>query len=397
MSAPSFAGAPLSRALIATTVVTSVLAAITSTQQYLAVPLVPHLSRDHQFFRLVGHHFAFSNSSELFLAVLVLWYASPGVERMWGSRKYASFLLVTTALSTVISTLLLVFGWRVTGGRFNVLPSGPFAITFAIVAQNHRLIPTLYHFQLFHPSFSLTNRFPLYLLSLLLSTSQPPVSLLLAVIGLTSSLAYTSNFLAMRDYRLSPRLYAALARPGKRIFGDPAKWKVKRGTTVTPEEAMLTALVGASGSVGAGAAGGSFDLAALRGAAQRRTSVQAGGAGAEPTAPANGEELVEEREADEGVAASPISPASPARPTAEAAAAPPVVTADRPMPRIPGTSFLRQWQAGLTGAAEAPSAAQIAELTAIFPHHTRPAIIAALQENDYSTSRAAEALLLAGS
>lgn len=120
MSIPSFAGAPLTKgtlptfdspsptaptpppdppsladlfspytALIVSITFVSVLAAITSTQQYLNIPLVPHLTRDKQFFRLLTSHLAFTNSSEVFLAVLILWYSGPGVERIWGTKKLA--------------------------------------------------------------------------------------------------------------------------------------------------------------------------------------------------------------------------------------------------------------------------------------------------------------------
>jgi membrane associated rhomboid family serine protease len=111
LSVPSFAGAPLTKgplplpfspsstriadlpsthtALLITVTLTSILAAVTSTQQYLNVPLVPHILRDRQIWRFFTSHLAFTNSSELFLAVLILWYSSAGVERIWGTRKLA--------------------------------------------------------------------------------------------------------------------------------------------------------------------------------------------------------------------------------------------------------------------------------------------------------------------
>ncbi|GAA5829143.1 hypothetical protein JCM11251_004139 [Rhodosporidiobolus azoricus] len=394
MSVPSFAGAPVSKALAATVTVVSIIAAVTATQQYFHLPVVPHLSRDHQFFRFISHHFVFSNSTELFLGILVLWYSSPTVERMFGTRKFASFVLLTTALSTLLTAAVLGLGWQLTRGRFNQLPAGPFAVFFAIVYQSYRLIPTNYYFRLFHPAITLTNRFPLYILALLLSTSQPPASLLVALVGLTSSVAYTANFLGMREYRLPPQLYSLLGRFGSKVFGDPRKMRVRRGNAVTPEEAMIVSLLGGGGAGGGGAS--ALDLISLRGQATRTQQQPATAAvppsAAEPPTPIGAVEA--ETEADEGVAAAP--PAAPST-----AAMPPPTTAtgatDRPMPRIPGTSFLRQWQAGLTGAAEGPTAEQIAELAGIFPHHTRQAIVTALQQNDLNTIRAAEALVTAGS
>ncbi|GAA5871823.1 hypothetical protein JCM8547_003281 [Rhodosporidiobolus lusitaniae] len=403
MSIPSFAGAPLSKGLTVTLTVVSTLAAVTSSQHYFHLPLVPHLTRDHQFYRLLTCQFAFTNSSELFLVVLVLWYSSLAVERMWGTRKFASFLVIISLLSTSFSFLLLLLGYRLTSSRFSSLPAGPFPLVLAIVYQSHRLIPTLYTFRLFYPLLTFTNRFPLYLLTLLLATSQPPSSVFLSLIGLLSSALYTSSP-SLSSFRLPTRLYAFLSHTGLRVFGDPKKIKVKRGNAVTQEEAMLLALVGASGGAGGsggeGAAGMARELAGMRGL-RVRSRAASGAAGTGAAEAGEGEGSVGEVEvvfeADEVGEAEPTSPArtAPAPPTATRPST--TETAAPAPPRRSGTSFLRQWQAGLTGAADGPSSEQIAELTGIFPHHSRQAIIAALNESGMSPSRAAEALLASGS
>ncbi|GAA6056194.1 hypothetical protein JCM3770_004257 [Rhodotorula araucariae] len=383
MSANSLAGAPLSRALIVTLVVTSTLAAVTANQHLFHLPLAPHLQRDHQVYRLVAHHLVFANSAELFLGVLVLWQTSMGVERVFGTKKYASFLVITTTFSTVLSFVLLIVGSIVTRGRLNVFPAGPFAITFAILYQSHRLHPTLYTFTIFHPLLTLTDRFPVYLLAVLLALSQPPSTLLLALIGLASSAAWTADALGLKRYRLPRRVYTALSRLAP---ADGALDRLRRGTAVLPEEALIGGL-----AVGIGG------LATVRDA----TAVTPAGVGDEPAAgrrtvrpvpdvaaPAArggdtvaGGEVAEEADADPGPHHAPVPP-----PTASA----------RPLPPISGASFLRQWQAGLTGAPEGPTAAQIAELSGIFPHHSRPAIIAALQTTGHDVTRAAEMLLSEG-
>lgn len=183
MSTSSFAGAPVSKgeshssssvhgrwstvtaasvlkrrcdsiALLSVTVACSVLAAVTSSQHLFHLPLVPHLTRDHQFYRLVAHHFVFANSAELLLGTLLLWQTSAEVERLFGTRKFAvrfpllsrspltgqrlfrlrqSFLVVTTAFSTVASAITLLLAARLTRGHFNSFPSGPFAVTSAVL------------------------------------------------------------------------------------------------------------------------------------------------------------------------------------------------------------------------------------------------------------------------
>lgn len=68
--------------------IASVLAAASSRGYLFDVPLSPHLTRDHQWWRLPLHHLVFANSSELFLAILLLFYTSLPIERTFGSRKY---------------------------------------------------------------------------------------------------------------------------------------------------------------------------------------------------------------------------------------------------------------------------------------------------------------------
>ncbi|GAA5875314.1 hypothetical protein JCM1840_001927 [Sporobolomyces johnsonii] len=367
-------GAGLSRSVILVLCSCSLLAAITSTQHYFNVPWTPHLTRDHQFYRFASRWLVWTNSSQLVIAVFVLWYASLDVERIWGSRKYASFLVVMAGLTTVLEALSLVLFSR---AGLRTLPAGPFALTFAVIYQSHRLLPTLYHFQLLHPSLTLNNRFPLYLLSLLLLTSEPPSSVLLCLIGLLSSMAYSSGALplSLRQWRIPQRVYDTLAQALGPFMGvGSAQRAPVRGTAVTPEEAMLQGLgLGSGGAGGATASAAEmFDVRAVR----RRmvdgpTAAQRGGDDAPANAPAGG------------------PPAAPA-PTLAAAA-----TVETRLPPITGTSFLQQWQAGLSGGQAAPSSEQVAELSSIFPHATRQAVILALQQNGLNTSRAAEALLTA--
>ncbi|KAJ8296500.1 DSC E3 ubiquitin ligase complex subunit 2 [Rhodotorula toruloides] len=389
MSTSSFAGAPVSKALLSVAVACSIVAAVTSTQHLFHLPLVPHLIRDHQFYRLLAHHFVYANSAELLLGTLLLWQTSAEVERLFGTRKFAvrlqpdlgaptsrltsslvpqSFLVVTTALSTAATAVTLLLGARLTRGQFNFFPSGPFAATAAILYQSHRLVPPLYHFRLFHPLLTFSNRFAIYLLAALLFTSNLPSSAILCLIGITSSLAYTSDFLSMRRYRISRRVYKSLAWIGGLVFRTDDGARIRRGTAVTAEEVLLQSLAAAQGGA-AGAVGGGLEASALRSLAQRAAQPAV-----EATAPTP---------APAETAEPPQTPAAPAS------------TSPTTPSRAPRMGFLRQWQAGLTGAPEGPTAAQIAELTAIFPHHTRQAIVTALQENELDVTRAAEALLAA--
>jgi len=73
--------------------VSSVVVAIFDVKYNFHLQLVPHISRDHQYWRLLVHHAAFCNSSELFLWELILYNIGVDIERQFGGVKYAvSFL-----------------------------------------------------------------------------------------------------------------------------------------------------------------------------------------------------------------------------------------------------------------------------------------------------------------
>lgn len=119
----SFSSGPVSKALIATLCTSSLVAAVV-TRQYAFVPTLSTLHR------LPLHHLVFANSSQLFIAVIVLFYCTLPVERNWGSTKFASFVLVTMGVITVFEALALLLGSRL---GFIRVPAGPLGLVFAIL------------------------------------------------------------------------------------------------------------------------------------------------------------------------------------------------------------------------------------------------------------------------
>ncbi|ORY90751.1 hypothetical protein BCR35DRAFT_274736 [Leucosporidium creatinivorum] len=353
----TFAGAPVSKGLIIVLCFCSILAAIASRQYLFNVPLSPHLTRDRQLWRLPIHHLVFANSSELFLGVLLLFYTSVPVERSFGSRKFASFLVVNAGLATVIEFVALILGSRL---GFHTIPAGPFAIIFSIFFQSRRLIPTSFHWKVF--GVEITNRIAGYVLAVQLISSQPPASIVVSLIGVLSSQLYLSNFLSIRHYRISQRLTDLLARLFAPLLGDEPT--PRRPIAATQRDMIMANPVVAFPNSGAFMrATGIATAAPPATAAQRRPATTTG-------------------------SASPATAAAPVPP-------PPSNTTPsvpQPSPATPG--FVQQWAQGITGAQSAPTAAQIAELSAIFPDQPREAVINALQRNQLDVSRAAAALLV---
>ena len=239
---------------------------------------------------------------------------------------------------------------------FNTIPAGPFAIIFAIVYrsplplppsplanpfwnryQSHRLVPSLYSFELFHPFLLLNNRYPLYILCLLLLTSQPPASLILSSCGLISSIIYSSTLPStLQNFRIPLKAYDIFGKVFSPLTGTNRPFR--RGTVVTFEEGLLQAL----GGVGAEQLLGTITTGPRGGRAQGDLLNVGNG------------NAVRRRSAVRQPDRSPTS-ALATRPVERTAPAPPPPRATQRLPQIPGTSFLGQWQAGLSGGSTGPS------------------------------------------
>ncbi|KAK4050530.1 hypothetical protein OIO90_004997 [Microbotryomycetes sp. JL221] len=369
----SFAGAPVTRGLVVVVCLCSIAAAVISRQYLFNVPLVPHLTRDHQVWRLASHHLAFANSSDLFISVLLLYYTGVSVERNFGSHKFASFLLVTTAMSTVLELVTLVLGFRF---GYTTIPAGPFAIVFAIIFQSTRQVPTLFYWRLF--GLEISNRIARYILLIQLLASDPPATLLVAAAGSIASQLYLSNILQTRHYRISPRTTDMLKRLLQPLLGPSRGDVVQRGTFATQQDALNASPSVTVSNGGLMMRSAWMGRGAPSGAATQTTNVPATAQTPHDTTTAA------------GTATNPAVAATAAQPPPPADLASRITEASRPPPQSAG--FMQQWAAGL-GRQQAPTAQQVSELSAMFPDTPRDSIVAALQRNGLDLSRAVESLL----
>ncbi|KAF8318147.1 hypothetical protein DL93DRAFT_2148374 [Clavulina sp. PMI_390] len=203
----SFAHAPVIKALMIGLGVSSLLLSISDAKHYAHVQLRPHISRDHQYWRLFFYQLAFTNSSDLFLSELLLYHIGIPVERAFGSLKFASFALVSSLLSTLfIFTSLIAFN-RI---GLNHIPAGPTALILSIVYQYHRTTPTTYTFRISKIDFS--NKIFYYILAFQLALSWPPETALTSAIGLLSGALYRSDMLGLNSFRLSPTFQSLAIR-----------------------------------------------------------------------------------------------------------------------------------------------------------------------------------------
>ncbi|KAF1845357.1 uncharacterized protein K460DRAFT_355186 [Cucurbitaria berberidis CBS 394.84] len=213
MISSGFTNAPVSQFLVFSTVIGAILATFTDTRYYLHIQVVPHIWSYRQFWRFATWQISFTNSTEVLFGVLTF-YQLRVIERLWGSRKFASFLLATLPYTTLLPPLLLTFVLRpLSFGRINYLPAGPTPILFALLANYYAAIPYTYRYKispwassspqsntqalssLWSRSITLTSKTMSYLPPLQLALSQFPGSLLAAAVGWVVGTAYRRDLL----------------------------------------------------------------------------------------------------------------------------------------------------------------------------------------------------------
>jgi len=195
----SFEHAPVTKGIMVGCALTSIVVGLFDVKHYLHLQLVPHISRHYQYWRLLVHQLAFSNSSDLFVAELALYNVAVHIERQFGSVKFASFALVSTLLSITLEFVSLLLFHRV---GLNYIPSGPSALLFSLLYQHSRIVPSVYNFRIF--GVPLNNKSFTYLLALQLAISHLPGSLAAAMIGILTGQIYRSDLSNLKSYRLPP-------------------------------------------------------------------------------------------------------------------------------------------------------------------------------------------------
>ncbi|KAJ7368970.1 hypothetical protein DFH08DRAFT_832819 [Mycena albidolilacea] len=197
----SFEHAPVSKGLMVGVAMTSILVGVFDVKHYFHLQLVPHISRHYQYWRLGAHHLAFSSSSDLFIAEILLYNIGIPIERQFGALKFASFAVITTLLATLFEFISLLLFHR---AGLNYIPSGPATLIFSIIYQYHRIVPSAYSFRIF--GLPLTNKAFTYIFALQLALGHLPGSAAAALIGLLAGQIYRSDLANLKGYRIPPWL-----------------------------------------------------------------------------------------------------------------------------------------------------------------------------------------------
>ncbi|TFK94251.1 hypothetical protein K466DRAFT_580209 [Polyporus arcularius HHB13444] len=233
----SFEHASVTKGLMFGFALSSIAAGIFDLKHYLNLQLVPHISRHHQYWRLLVHCLACASSSDLLLTELLLYNVGIPIERAFGGVKYTSFFVIS-AVTTILASFLALLVAQitpVTRSLFNNIPSGPIAIMFAVVYQYTRLVPPAYHFRVF--GIGMSDKIWAYAVALQLAVAQFPATLLPTAIGLLVGYLYRSDFLQLKSWRISPRVVRFAENWIAPLLGEAKP--VRRTNRVLPEPRPL--------------------------------------------------------------------------------------------------------------------------------------------------------------
>ncbi|RAL17496.1 protein dscB [Aspergillus homomorphus CBS 101889] len=217
--------APVSKVLLIYTIAASVALAIFDIKHLVNLQVTPHIWPYGQFWRMAVWQVAgFANSTEALFAAMLAYHVRV-VERAWGKRKMATFILTTLPATTLLPPLLLTLVLRpLTLTKLNYLPSGPTATLFALLAQYHASIPSTVRYCITtstsapaaspaptttnetipqqptnknNLAITLTDKSTTYLIAAQLALSQFPNMLLPAVVGWAVGLAWRTEVLPL--------------------------------------------------------------------------------------------------------------------------------------------------------------------------------------------------------
>ncbi|OCF39893.1 hypothetical protein I317_06330 [Kwoniella heveanensis CBS 569] len=343
---------------------TTLSASLLDIKPYLHLQLVPHITKYHQIWRIAIHPFAFANSTELLLGELLLYNAGTSVERAFGSRKYASFILVSSLLSTLFASVIIVLLHSV---GLNSIPAGPYGVIFSLLWQQYRIFPSLYHFRVLGIEFS-SKAFN-WILASQLVLSNPPSSILISLCGLVAGYIYRTDTLfplpslsisrrrlltrrSLKSYRIPLSLHLLLAR----LFTPLAEGShpPRRSQRVLPGQSASGTTSAINSGPGLRGGGAGATRPTLRSLLSSRLAAEPGPAGT-----GNGSTI-----------------------------------AGTPEPGS-ASAAMGEWVSEMTGrgGARAPTEEEIGALSSMFPNLGRETIVRALQRSDYNTAQAVEALL----
>ncbi|KAK9449201.1 uncharacterized protein V1518DRAFT_417392 [Limtongia smithiae] len=291
---PGFKNAPITKLYIIFTIGSSIITSIAGLKHYVILQLVPHIWGWGQWWRLIVWPFVYLNESEVLFASLLM-YNLRVIERMLGSRKYASLLLLSYVFTLFLAPLLLIILKLVPSYSANYLPPGTTPIIFTVLALYHDMIPSVYKFKISpapvsdidpppntsrgfgsfsastiaNYSITLSDKIFVYVLASHLAFAQAPGSMICAVTGWYVGMLWTREVLPFRSWRIPQAWWDGTqqrSRAGMAVLGTTTQQQQQ--SPVVAAAARLNGAVAAA-EAGNGGNGSRADAAAADGPNQR--------------------------------------------------------------------------------------------------------------------------------
>lgn len=148
MRVSGFSNAPITRLLLLTIVLTSLLASLSDKKHFFPIHITPHIYPWGQYWRIFTWQLAYQNSVEVLCAAITV-YEMRVLERLWGSKKFLAFLVVTYVYVAVIVPAVVGLLFKpLSFGAYQYVPSGQTALLFALLANWKDAVPATYRYRI---------------------------------------------------------------------------------------------------------------------------------------------------------------------------------------------------------------------------------------------------------
>jgi hypothetical protein len=143
-----FADTPVTKWTIYLTVIVPIIISLLEVQYLFDLSMSPHLLLWFQWWRIPLNQLIYTSQSQVLLAVLLL-YNLRVIERLMGSRKYLSFMVLVYFITVILrpTTLYALYVMLPSTSSF-YFPPGPTSVLFALLGLYYSLVPIVYRFQM---------------------------------------------------------------------------------------------------------------------------------------------------------------------------------------------------------------------------------------------------------
>ncbi|XP_074657779.1 ubiquitin-associated domain-containing protein 2-like [Tubulanus polymorphus] len=227
-----FYNVPVSKCFLGTVVLTSFALSVPfNNYRHLFIYSYEGIFERLELWRILTSKIAFLDTKDLICGGLLIYYFRI-FERRYGSCKFASYLLATCTVSTVLelSSLAVLYRFRDVI-NIDTLPSGPYGLLFPMFVPFFCDMPRVAMTHIW--GIPVTGKSFMYILGLQI-TSTSTESILVGICGIVSGLLYRVNFLKIQHWLRVPMCLARVASKtiGKLLSSPAPSNPVPMGATL---------------------------------------------------------------------------------------------------------------------------------------------------------------------